>query len=329
MPGDSALYQELQKLRSRRGVDRTGLGRHLGPEIRRRSGLLGGEKDPRVRAAVETMLRSLAADLSPDLRQAAMLAFALERDYRFPTLDERAQSLADLQRISPRTARRRMDDALTAMVAAGEDAPEPPDGDRADKSGWRVSALRSLFRLDTATPELYEMRTIVANREIEEIVVRIGLPDPPDGVGEVRVEALFGARVRAVERSNGGSSHKVVLELPAKMAPGDRQESWLRVVLPPGQPTWSHYAIVPLDPCESGTVRVRFAPDRRPAEVWLLDEVPYTDLRERPPGRAVITPTALGDVFRDFHGLRQGYGYGIAWTPLPANGVSVRSGHVD
>jgi hypothetical protein len=62
---------------------------------------------------------------------------------------------------------------------------------------------------------------------------------------------------------------------------------------------------------------VRFAADRRPGKVWQLDEVPYTDLRATAPAdRDVIEPTAQGDVSRDFYGLRQGYGYGIAWTPL-------------
>jgi len=315
MPPDTDLYRELKKLRSRQGVDRQDLGRHLGPEIRRRCRLTGGERDAQVRAAVEKLLRSLIDELPPYLQQAALLAFALDREHRFPNLDDRAERLAVLQTISSRTARRRMDEAVAAMAAAGEDAAELPE-DPAAGSGWRVSSLRALFRLDTKTPELYEMRTITATREIDEIVVRIGLPDAPEGVEGVTVDALFGARVRSVERQNGGSSHKVVLELPRLLAPGDKLEFWLHVVLPPGQPTWSHYAIVPLDPCESGTVRVRFAADRRPDEVWLLNDVPYTDLRERPPGREAIVPSALGDVSRDFYGLREGYGYGLAWTPL-------------
>jgi len=128
------------------------------------------------------------------------------------------------------------------------------------------------------------------------------------------VRALFGARIRSMERGQGSDSHKVVLELPKRLSPGEKREFWLSVVLPPGQPTWSHYAIVPLDPCEAGAVRVRFAPDRLPDEVWLLNEVPYTDLREHPPGREVVTPSALGDVSHDFYGLRAGHGYGVAWT---------------
>ncbi|WP_157752116.1 hypothetical protein [Actinoplanes derwentensis] len=311
---DSDLYQELKRLRRGRGVDRPDLGRYIGPETRRRCRLGSGDRESRVRAAVVTMLAELAAGLAPDLRKAAELAFGLDREFRLTTLAERESRLADLQRVSVRTARRRMNEALAALAVAGEDAPEPAD-DPAAGSGWRVSSLRVLFRLDTHTPELYEMRTITATREIDEITIRIGLPEAPAGVGAAEVDALFGARISAVEPRNGASSQKVVLRLPERMLPGDVHELWLRVVLPPGQPTWPHYAIVPLDPCESGTVRVRFGAEL-PDEVWLIDEVPYTDLREPPEKRALIQPSALGEVTREFHGLREGYGYGIAWTPF-------------
>lgn len=319
---DTDLFEELKRLRRGRGVDRRDLGRYIGPEIRRRCRLGSGDKESRVRTAVVSMLADLATGLAPDLRQAAALAFGLEREFRLATLAERESRLADLQTVSVRTARRRMNDALAAMALAGDDAPEPAE-DPAAGSGWRVSSLRVLFRLDTGTPELYEMRTITATREIDEITIRIGLPEAPAGVGAPEVDALFGARISAIEQRNGGNSQKVVLRLPGRMRPGDEHELWLRVVLPPGQPTWSHYAIVPLDPCESGTVRVRFGTER-PAEVWLIDEVPYTDLRERPDNREVVEPSALGEVVRDFHGLREGYGYGLAWT-----GLSASNGHVE
>jgi hypothetical protein len=319
MTDDSNLYRELRELRQRQGVDRADLRPYIGPQIRR---LLTGDQGD-VRAAVEALLRDLIAGLPPYLRQAAAVSFALEREDRFPTLDDRVVRLADLQTVSSRTARRRMGQALRAMATAGgemlESEGEPPAG-----SGWRVSSLRALYRLDTATPELYEMRTIVAIREIDHTVVRIGLPDAPEGVAGLTVDALFGARIRSLERQNGGNNYKVVLELPRTLAPGEKQEFWLRVVLPPGQPTWSHYAIVPLDPCAAGTVRVRFDPERRPDEIWLLNDVPYTDMRALRPGRETLTPSPLGEVSQDFYGMRQGHGYGIAWR-----GPSVKEGHVD
>ncbi|GAB2604666.1 hypothetical protein Aab01nite_78390 [Paractinoplanes abujensis] len=319
MSFDSALSRELQALRSRKGVCRAGLYDHLGLRIRRLCGLTGRQSDARTRAAVEKWLTALADTLLPDQRQAVLVSFAVDAGHRLATLDARIGQLAGLQKVSSRTARRLADAALEALVAAVDELPGG-EHDRAgtgddNGGGWRVSSLSSLFRLDTATPELYEMRTIVATREIAELVVRITLPPTPPGVGEPVVTALFGAHLRKVEHDDGSPSRLITLDLARPLATGESHEVWLHVALPPGQPVRPHYAIVPLAPCETGSVRVRFAADRRPEEVWLLDEVAYPDLDARRPRRTTVEPDLHGEVFRAFRGLHEGHAYGIAWTP--------------
>ena len=315
MSEDSDLYLELVRLRSRRGIERPELGADLGRRMRALCAVTPSDREARIRQRVTTVLLGLIDDLPPDLRQAARLAFALDRNHRYPTLDERVKVLADQQSHSERTARRLMDRALQTMVLAAETA-EPGAGEPSAGPGWRVTSLKALFRLDTTTPELYEMRKIVATREIGEVTVRLGLPPAPAPIADqVRVEALFGARVARVERQPERHHYRVVLTLPRVVEADGEHEFWLRVVLPPGQPTWPHYAIVPLNPCDSGTVRVRFAPGATPGAVWLLDEVPYLDLGDETPGQERIEPDSNGDIVRDFAGLREGYGYGIAWTP--------------
>jgi hypothetical protein len=224
--------------------------------------------------------------------------------------------LAELQNCAPRTARRLVDRALHAMVTEADGFGSGTLEESAGP-GWRIISLAALFRLDADTPELYEMRRIVATRDIDEVTVRLGLPQTPPGQvrGELVVDTLFGARVARVERQPERNHYRVVLALP-RTIPMDREhEFWLRVVLPKGQPTWPHYAIVPLNPCETGIVRVRFHPDRPPAEVRLLDEVPYLDLNDENAGSQPLELDANGDVVRRFSRLREGYGYGVAWTP--------------
>jgi hypothetical protein len=316
MPDDAGLYDELMDLRNRRGVERPGIAGDIGPRLRSLSEISATDKDPRVRQKVITLLERLIADLPPDLQQAGRLAFAIEREHRYPTLRERVETLAGLQNRAPRTARRVMDSALRAMVTAAEGfssgALEPSAG-----PGWRVASLTALFRLDTPTPELYEMRRIVATHDIEEVTVRLGLPETPGGRvrGELVIDTLFGARVTKVEHQSERNHYRVVLSLPRKIETDREHEFWLRVVLPPGQPTWNHYAIVPLNPCESGSVRVRFHPDRPPSQVWQLDEVPYLDLNNGAAGSQALQPDGNGDVICRFNRLREGYGYGMAWKP--------------
>ncbi|MEV4350364.1 hypothetical protein AB0J83_38400 [Actinoplanes sp. NPDC049596] len=317
MPDDAGLHEELMALRNRRGVERPGIGAELGPGLRALSGVLASDHDLRVRHKVVTLLERLLTDLPPDLRQAARLAFAIDRDHRYPTLQERVGQLAELQSCAPRTARRLMDRALHEMVTAaagfGAGTLEAGTG-----PGWRATSLSALFRLDTPTPELYEMRRIVATRDLDEVTVRLGLPRTPPGEvrGELVVDALFGARVTKVtrvEHQPERNYYRVDLALPGTVATDQEHEIWLRVVLPPGQPTWNHYAIVPLNPCETGSVRVRFHPRRRPSAVWRLDEVNYLDLEDGTAGEHPLPPDAHGEVSSRFSRLREGYGYGMAW----------------
>jgi hypothetical protein len=302
MPQDPELYAELLHLRSRRGIERPDLGAGVGPRIRVLSGVTRTDRDAQIKQRVAALLQRLIDDLPPDLQHAARLAFALDRHHRYPTLEERVQTLAANRNYSNRTARRAMDHALRMMADAAA-ATDPVAGDPRTGPGWRVSSLRSLFRLDTTTPE--------------RVTVRLGLPQPPDGQpgAEPVVDVLFGARVVTVDRQQ--QHCKVVLELSRTVPADEEHEIWLRIVVPPGQRIWPHYAIVPLNPCDSGTVRVRFSPARLPSAIWLLDEVPYLELDDETPGAHRIRPDRAGDVIRHFSGLREGYGYGIAWTPLP------------
>jgi hypothetical protein len=313
MSHDSDLSRELKRLRRGRGIERPDLIDHVGPELRRRCRLGPVVSTAKARAAVAQLIQDLIRDLPPDLRAAALTAFGLDQNSYFPTLERRIHRFADAQRISVRTARRRVEDATDAMVRVLE---EPASAGPQLDPGWRATNLRALFRLDTETPELYEIRRIVATREIREVTVRFSLPQAP-GDDNLTVDALFGARVQTVDSQPDNGSWRVVLGLPAVLNPGDELEFWLHVVLPAGRPIWSHYAMVPVDPCESCTVQVRFPPDRLPGDVWLLDGVPYTDLCAEKPAGERIQPSPLGDVRRDFGRLREGYGYGIGWTDRP------------
>ncbi|MBU2670313.1 hypothetical protein KOI35_43105 [Actinoplanes bogorensis] len=315
MAPDSAFFQELKTLRSREGVQRGNLHDYLGPRIRTLCGLLKRENDAKTRTVVQAWLTELAGTLTKDHGQAVLVSFAVGREFGLQTLGARIGELARLQRVSTRTARRLADQALNALAAAAGEDDRAIDVDTAG-SGWRVSSLCSLYRLDTPTPELYEIRTIVATRELREVVIRISFPEPPPGVGEPVVNALFGAGVRKNERLE--RSRLLTLDLPRPLERDEKHEFWLHVTLPEDQPTSPHYAIVPLAPCDYGTVRVRFAADRMPDEVWLLDEVPYMEMDARSPERPAVTPTAHGEVFREFHGLREGHAYGLAWSFCPS-----------
>lgn len=313
MSQDPDLSGELKRIRRGRGLDRSDLSDVIGPELRRLCKIDPSAPRSKARMAVRDFIGELIRRLPPhdDLRVVAETIYGLNRDRFFPRLEDRVEALAAHLKTSQRSVRRRMDTATEEMVRLAEDGdPDPP---RADP-GWQVTGLETLFRLDTPTPELYELRTIRTTREISEVPVRFTLPETAAHGALLTVDALFGARVVDVEHTPGNGSCRALLQLPGPSPVGATHEIWLRVVLPPDRPTWPHYAVVPLDPYDSCTVRVRFAPHRPPVEVWLLDGVPYTDLCDAKPSGDSIRPSALGEIRRRFGRLRIGHGYGFAWT---------------
>jgi hypothetical protein len=314
MSPDPDLSGEFQRIRRGRGLDRADLSDVIGPEMRRLCRLDPGASQSSIRTAVRDFVSDLIRRLPPhdDLRVVAETVYGLHRDRHFPKLEDRVEALAAHLKTSQRSVRRRMDAATEEMVRLAEEAePAPPRPD----PGWQVTGLETLFRLDTPTPELYELRTIRATREISEVPVRFTLPETVTHDAPLTVDALFGARVTEIEHTPGNGSCRVTLQLPGPLPAGRTQQIWLRVVVPADRPTWPHYAVVPLDPYDSCTVRVRFAPQCLPRAVWLLDGVPYTDLCDDKPSGELIRPSALGEVSRRFGRLRTGHGYGFAWSP--------------
>jgi hypothetical protein len=212
-----------------------------------------------------------------------------------------------------------MDEAAHLMARAAETAPGPAA--RADPGSlWRVRSFFALLRLDTPTPELYETRTVLANQRLDEVVIRLDLPRPPKHEAPARplaIDALYGARIRSVQRSDDGRHYRLTVALPRVLEPEDQLEFCLHYRVPAGEPIRDHYAIVPLDPCDYGTVRVRFPADRPPSAVWRLSAVPPRLLDEATavPGADRPDLDGAGEVVLAFRGLREGYGYGLAWQP--------------
>jgi hypothetical protein len=282
------------------------------------TGAVPGDHERVVRQKVRDTLTDLAKELPADLRRAAECAFALDPDAP-ARLSKRTEQLAEAIHCGERTARRRMDEAVHLMARAADTGPGPVvAGDPG--SGWRVRSLFALLRLDTPTPELYETRTIVANQPLAELVVRLDLPPPSPNDNPALplvIDALYGSRIKSVERRNEGRHYRLTIALPRVLQPDDQLDFCLHYRIPEGQPIRDHYAIVPLDPCDYGTVRARFSGDRPPAAVWRLSAVPPRLLDEATaaPGPDRLELDGVGEVVLAFRGLREGYGYGVAWQP--------------
>lgn len=317
MPYHDDLQRELVQLRHGRGLQGARLASRLGPLLRELTGVLPSDQDRVVRHRVAQVLGELAADLPDDLRAAAELALGFGNHPLAGRLTWRAQAYAKASHCSERTARRRMDDAIQ-LIAQAATAPEARA--TVPGTGWWVRSFSALLRLDTPTPELFETRTVVAERQLAEVVVELDLPPRPADAGPalpLTIDVLYGARIGRIDRDRDHRHYRVTVLLPHALDAGASLEFCLHYRVPPDQQIRDHYALVPLDRFDHARVRVRFAPGRPPAAVWRLTGVAprQLDRATATPDAEQLEPDGAGEVGVVFHGLRPGHGYGLAWAP--------------
>jgi hypothetical protein len=179
--------------------------------------------------------------------------------------------------------------------------------------------VRATFILDGPEPALLEERTVVSLRsDLRELTASLSLPGAErPGVEAVRAEVLRGLRL--VRSRRVGTEHvEFRFALPQSLDLGEEYVYEVLFRLPGYRPA-PHYAVVPLRPCESADIRVRFPPGCVPEHVWRLDGVPPRVLDDTEPGPDRLRPDPVGEVHVAFRRLVQGLGYGVAWSRRPIN----------
>jgi hypothetical protein len=206
-------------------------------------------------------------------------------------------------------------DAMHGHAGAAA-VPDAEVSRREAPAGWYVKSLVTLLRLDTAMPTAFEERTIVAARDgLDEIATSVSVPRHPEDLSSahgLEVELLSGGRLEMREQPYESQfEHVVTLATPLDV--GQEHEYRLILRIPQGQLMESHSAHIPLQRSDFFRLTVRFSPQRRPADVWLLSGVPPAVVRDAEPRGTFVSPDRFGEVTVKFAELMQGKAYGLKW----------------
>jgi hypothetical protein len=314
------LLDELKALRKGRGVHTGKISDHVGPGLREICGIAAADGEEVTRRKLTDRLGPMVQTLPDDLALAVQAAMGLHPAARHPFLGDRVQWLAEQLSRDRRTARRRMDDGLVrlAQAAAGPAIPLAQPTNHTD-DGWYVADFHALLRLDQPTPEAIERRGIVAERDgIDSIVALITLPrDPTDRSGghDLLMEVLYGVTLVRKEH-DADSRFRFILKLPTTLRAGDRHEYGLLFRIPDNQLMRNHYVHYSPRRCDLFDLRIRFHPDRRPDEIWRVNETFHRAL-DGPPSGDPLSLDPVGELHVQFQALRPGFGYGARWTNPP------------
>lgn len=310
-----AFAEELRRLQSRRGIRAADPERLVGPRLTRMTGLSGTESAPEVRRAVAATLWELSRGLPQDLRLAFLAGLGVHPQAEAPVLERRLEWVAWELHISPRTARRYLDQAVE-QVEAEVDLPTPAPG--YVPPGWWLAGLRTTLRVGSKGIEALEEREIVATvDDLDRVMVSAQIPrgeersttaPVPQGPQELGVELVSGGLSVSTERPTA-TYFRHYVRLPRPLSLGERHGFTLRLRVPPRQSFKPQYLFRPLRRCDRFGLVVRFD-DRGPGLVWSVPGVPngVVDDLDRVP----VDPGEEGYSV-EFSGLRPGLAYGLRW----------------
>src|SRR5262249_27031301 len=175
--------------------------------------------------------------------------------------------------------------------------------------------LRLILLLDQADREVIELRRIVAERDdLDGLDLAFTLPRHPayPHPQDLHIEVLYGG-ILVPRQAESSERRSFELRLPRPLAKGEPYEYGLRFPVPQGQPVRPHYTCISKLAHDQFDLRVRFAADRLPEQVWRLTGAFQRDVDDPVPSGDPVMPDTSGELHLSFRYLTPGLAYGIRW----------------
>ena len=284
MAAQAELVTDLKALRKGRGLYVNNVAERVGHTLRDLCGVTEQDGPGEIRVRVAQRLEHLAVDLPDDLRIAVLAAFGMLPAARHPLYQERVNWIAERIGRDPRTARRRIDDAIHQLAQLAFTPLRMRNVAEPAASGWHTAATRVFLTLEGANPEAIEHHRIIAAQ---------------DNLREVELGPVFGQPAVLW----GGTLRGSHLVLPSPLSAGEAHDFWVRSTNPV-RPRRILY--IPRRRCDQLELRVHFDWDRRPRVVTRLQGHPLRDT-----GRVAVDQA--GEIYLTFRDLSRGAAYGARW----------------
>lgn len=284
MAAQAELVSDLKALRKGRGLYVNNVAERVGHTLRDLCGVTEQDGPGEIRVRVAQRLEHLAVDLPDDLRIAALAAFGMIPAARHPLYQERVGWIAARIGRDPRTARRRIDDAIHQLAQLACTPLRLRAVTEPATAGWHTAATRVCLTMEGTNPEAIEHHRIVAAQ---------------DNLREIELSTAFGQPAVLW----GGTLRGRVLVLPTPLSAGQVHDFGVRSRNPvrPRQ-----FLYVPRRRCDHLELRVHFDWDRLPRAVSKLQGRPPRDT-----GRVHVDQA--GEIHLTFRDLSRGQAYGARW----------------
>ncbi|MGW5922312.1 hypothetical protein ACWFPY_25270 [Nocardia fluminea] len=312
------LFVELKQLRRGHGLLASDVVERAGPALRLACGVSARDSAADARRKLTLKISQECGRLPEPLRQAALVALALDRrskqtDQRF--LHQRVQELAASFDRDPRTAIRRIDHAFSLLAELMTERIEVEDADATSDDGWYTESLTATLHMDEEPVRVIEERRIVATAdELDEIVLSwsVSADSPPSAEArQLSAKVSFGGEI--VEKQQVGRSHvDFLMRLPEPIGLGQHHDYAAVITASPRQSIRPYYIVTPWRTCKFFRLRIRFGHEM-PKSIWRISGRPSAAVTDLEPTGEDIQCDSLGEVQLDFHSLRLARSYGVGW----------------
>ena len=306
------IAAEIRSLRKGRGILARDLQQRTGRYLRELAGDPQGDVSD-LRRSLASELTSSASELPDDLSLAIMVSLGLlDENRQLENFGDRVTWLAEKLARNERTVLRRIDEAERLLAEAISTELRSRRGRIVSTAnGWYLDEFRTVYRLDTPTPEAHERRRIVAIKGgLTEVMAWLDVPrDQNQPRMDLQAEVLVGGRL--VRRADpAGHRYAFYIELPAPLAAGATHEYELILRVPPGEPMKSHYIFTPEYQCNAFDLTVRFDLARPPAWIRVVSGETVRMFDPAHPGDPV-TLNGAGEAHVRFASPVMYLGYGL------------------
>lgn len=320
MTAKGILEQELKRLRKGRGVFGDNIAQRIGPELGRLCGIQDVDDESEIRRKLVLRLSELSTGLPEDLHLAFLAALSLHPDAQQRFLVERIEWLASRLHRDVRTARRRVDEAISLAtdtacnVSGGQPTSDP--NDNYAPGGWHLVSFRVLLRMNQATPEATEEREIIAAMDgLQRVLISVGIPPHPTSPNfehGLKAELLYGGHLSSKDQPTS-TYFRYFVQLPHPLNWGEHHRIGTRMTIPPGQLMHPRYVYRPLRDCDFFELHIKFDHKKLPRRIWQVTAIPSAMLNDFAAETHLVAPDRFGELTFEFHNLRPGLSYGAKW----------------
>jgi len=318
------LERELLAIRRGAGARHVDIVKRVGPTLRQVCGIEPEDDYAVVVRKLDHLVGNLVGEMGETLLLVLRCELNLHQDCSSESLTARQAWLAANLHQGASTIRRMGSRAMriaASVIANGGsrrvDRGLGPAGLESTSATdeFRLADLKFVLFSCPGRSRSFEVRRVLGMIDnLDSVTLGMTIPSIGAGVGagSLQVEVQYGASLeRVIQESR--SSFKYAVRFPRSLMSGEVGEFAATIEVLGLSDVAPWYVLSPVVECDHFDLRIVFPLSAKPELVWVIEGESANSLYDVGEGWPTLSPDSLGEVHKEFIGLRPGRAYGFRW----------------